>query len=221
MPETDDDRARTEARGGESVRRWQTDVVATLLLGLAAVGAGWAAYQSAVWNSDALFTLDRADVLRRQAGFVENRGILRRVVDVGLFTAYLQALDQHNNAFAQFLFQRLRAPLKAATAAWLATRPLQNPGAPPTPFVMKEYQLPEDGETQRLNNEGEQILLRAREENKRADQYVLVTVPFAVASLFAGISSKFRPPGIQRAIVAMGLLAFAGAVLALTLLPVA
>jgi hypothetical protein len=217
MPETNDNPDRT----GESVRMWQTDLVATLLLGFAAVGAGWAAYQSSTWNSESLFTLDRADVARRRSALAENRALVLRALDVGLFTTYLQTLNRHDTAFARFLFQRFRPKLQTATTAWLATKPLENPGAPPSPFDMKEYQLPEDEEAQQLNGEAEQILSRAREENKRADQYVLVTIPFAVTSLFAGISSKFRPPGIRSAIVAMGLLAFAGAVVALTLMPVA
>ncbi len=220
MPETNHDRGHGEIYVGGGVRSWQTDFVATLLLGLSAVGAGWAAYQSATWNSEALFTLDRADVVRRQSALAENRGMLRRMLDVGLFTTYLEACNRHDDAFARFVFQRLRQPLQTATTAWLATKPLQNPEAPPSPFAMKEYHLPEDDEALRLDAEGAQTLVRARLENKRADQYVLVTVPFAVASLFAGLSAKFRPRGIQRAIVAMGLVAFAGAVVALMLLPV-
>ncbi len=220
MPETNHERGPSEIYAGDGVRSWQTDFVATLLLGLAAVGAGWAAYQSATWNSEALFTLDHADVVRRKSAYAENRGMLRRVLDVGLFTTYLEAVNRHDDAFARFLFQRLRQPLQTATTAWLATKPVQNSAAPPSPFAMKEYHLAEDDEARRLEAEGEQILARARLENTRADQYVLVTVPFAVASLFAGISAKFRPPAIQRAIVAMGLVAFAGAAVALMLLPV-
>jgi hypothetical protein len=217
MPETND----SPDRAGERERIWQTDLVATILLGLAAVGAGWAAYQSATWNSEAFFTTDRADVVRRQSALAENRVLVRRVMDVGLFTTYLQALNRHDTAFARFLFQRFPPELNAATTAWLATKPLKNAVAPPSPFAMREYRFAEDEEARRLNDEGQQILARAREENKTSDHYVLVTVPFAVTSLFAGISSKFRPPAIQRAIVAMGLLAFVGAVVALLLMPVA
>jgi len=217
MPGTNDN----PDRAGESERMWRTDLVATILLGIAAVGAGWAAYQSAAWNGESFFTLDRADVARRQSMVADNQALVLRVMDIGLFTTYLQALNRHDTAFAQFLLQRFPPSLKAATTDWLATKPLQNPGAPASPFAMKEYHLPQDEESRRLNDEAQQILGRAREENKTADRYVLVTVPFAVTSLFAGISSKFRPPGIKRAIVAMGLLAFVGAAVALLLLPVA
>jgi hypothetical protein len=86
---------------------------------------------------------------------------------------------------------------------------------------MKEYRLPEDEDARRLSQEGEQILSRSRQQNRIADKYVLATVPFAVASLFAGISTKFRSLGIRTAIVAMGTLSFVAAVVALAFLPVA
>jgi hypothetical protein len=210
-----------EQRDGVSVRMWRTEFVATLLLGLAAVGTGWAAYQSAMWDTDSLFTLDRADVARRRAVLAESRGSMLRMLDVGLFTAYAQAMNRHDEGFAQFLFQRLRPPMKTALTAWLATKPLQNPDAPPTPFVMKEYRLAEDEEARRLNDEGERILARARWQDDVGDRYVLITVPFAVASLFAGISTKFRSPSLCVAIVAMGVLAFVAAVVALMRMPVA
>jgi hypothetical protein len=202
------------------VRAWWTELIATFLLGAAAVGAGWAAYQSALWNSDSLFTIDRSAVLRRKAGLMENKSFQLRMVDVGMFTSYVHALSQNDTAFAEFVRKRFRPPMKVAVEAWLATKPLRNPNAPPSPFAMKEYQLPEDDEAKRLNAEGEVVLAQARAQNRIADDYVLVTVPFAIVSLFSGLSTKFNSRGMRTAIVAMALAFFILAIVRLVAMPV-
>jgi hypothetical protein len=205
------------ATGG---RLWRLELIATLLLGLSAVGAGWTAYQAARWSSDQTFTLDRANRVRRQATLLQNKANLLRVVDVGMFIGYAQAVSQGNNLLANFLLERFRPPMKAAVRAWIATKPLKNPDAPPSPFVMKEYRLQEEVDVHRLEEEAEQALGEARRENRTADNYILVTVPFAIVSLFSGLSTKFMLPGIRTAIVAMAFTIFVGAVVVLFFMPV-
>jgi hypothetical protein len=206
-----------EPMGG---RLWRSELIATLLLGLAAVGAGWAAYQAARWGSDQTFPLDRVNRARREATLIQNKANLLRVIDVGMFISYAQAVSQGNKLLANFLLERFRPPMKTAVRAWLATKPLQNPDAPPSPFVMKEYRLQEDEDARRLEEEAEQILSAAQRENKISDNYVLVTVPFAIVSLFCGLSTKFWVPGIRTAVVTMAFIVFVGAVVALLFMPV-
>jgi hypothetical protein len=202
------------------IRMWWTELIATFLLGAAAVGAGWAAYQSALWNSDSLFTIDQSAVLRRKAGLMENRGYQMRMADLGMFTVYMQAVTQNNKELSLFVLKRFRPPMKVAVDAWLATDPLRNPDAPSSPFAMKAYHLPEDDEARQLHEQGEKVLAQARVQNRTADDYVLITVPFAVVSLFSGLSTKFSSRGIRMAIVAMALAFFIGAVIALASMPV-
>lgn len=199
---------------------WWTEFVATLLLGLAAVGAGWAAYQSTLWDSDSLFAIDRSAALRRQAGLLDNSAHLLRIVDIGMFTTYMQAVTQGNKTLSEFVLKRFRPPMKAAVTAWLATDPVRNPNAPPSPFAMKEYHLTEEDQAQQLHDKGEQVLSQARHFDRVADDYVLVTVPFAIVSLFSGLSTKFAVRGIRFAIVIMAVAFFIAAVVRLAYLPV-
>jgi glucan phosphoethanolaminetransferase (alkaline phosphatase superfamily) len=85
---------------------------------------------------------------------------------------------------------------------------------------MKEYRLQEEADAQRLEEEADQILSAAQRENQISDNYVLVTVPFAIISLFCGLSTKFWVPGIRTAIVTMAFVVFVGAVFALFFMPV-
>lgn len=187
---------------------------------MAAVGAGWAAYQAARWSSRQTFTLDRAWRVRRDAATVENKAYLIRVIHVGLFANYVQAISQNNTAFANFLLKRFPPSLKTAVNAWLATRPLKNPDAPSSPFAMKEYQVPEDAEAKRLEEQGNQLTAEARHENEISDKYVLMTVFFAIVSLFSGLSTKFMTLGIRTAIVVMAFVVFCAAAVAMAFMPV-
>jgi hypothetical protein len=209
-----------EETGSKGAFSWWTELIATLLLGLAAVGAGWSAYQSALWNSESFFSIVRAGAMFRQAGLVQNKGYLLRVLDVGMFTAYAQAVSQKNTPLAEFILKRFRPPMKAAVDAWLATKPLQNPNAPSSPFAMTEYRLPEDEEAQQLTIKADRDLTNGKEYNRVSDDYVLITVPFAIVSLFCGLSTKFPTRGMQTAIVAMALAFFIGAVATLASMPV-
>jgi hypothetical protein len=201
-------------------RLWITELIATLLLGLAAVGAGWAAYQAAMWSSEQTFTLDSVNRIRREVAVTQNKAYLLRVIDVGMFINYMQAITQKNRGQADFLLARFRPPMKVAVNAWLATDPLKNPKAPPSPFAMSEYRLPEDAEVGRLEEEALKGLKEARNQNRTGDNYILMTVPFAIVSLFCGLSTKFWTPGIRTAIVAMAFVIFLGAAVVLALMPV-
>lgn len=200
---------------------WWIEFAATLLLGLAAVGAGWAAYQAARWSGEQLFALNRSTALGRNAAALQNKAYLLRVVDVGMFTMYLQAIAQNQKMAAQFLFERFRPPLKTATEAWLATNPLQNPKAPRTPFIMEQYRLPEDQQALRGEQQAEEQIKKAQVANERSDNYVLMTVPFAVVSLFSGISTKFLQAGMRTMIVIMAFVIFVVAAVTLAFMPVA
>jgi hypothetical protein len=58
-----------------------------------------------------------------------------RTVDTLLCEAYVKAVGEGKPQLVNVLFQRFRPEMQAATEAWLATRPQENPVAPPTPFA--------------------------------------------------------------------------------------
>lgn len=208
---------------GRTVRDWNwwTEFVSALLLGLAAVASGWAAYQSTLWSSNQIFSLNDANRAERRANALEIGSSQLRSLDIGVFLQYLVALSRGDKRLADFLYQRFRPEVKPAVDAWLATRPLLNPSAPRSPFVMKEYQLSSEDEVGKFERSRDQYLNAAQLANKRSDTYVLMTVPFAIVSLFCGLSSKFGLPQIRTAIVVMALVVFIAAAVALAFMPVA
>jgi hypothetical protein len=220
MPETGPEFVQGGLESGTPVwRMWWTELTATLLLGLAAVGAGWSAYQSASWSRAQTFSLYRVADARFRASMLQNRAYLLRITDIESFTAYAQAVSQNDVTGANFIFQRFRPVMKAAVTAWLATRPLQNPAAPSNPLSMKEYRLTEEDESQRINKQADQVFHEAQLASGISDRYVPMVVVFALVTLFCGFSPKFWSPGMRMAINAMALCVFVAALVVLTGLP--
>jgi hypothetical protein len=96
--------------------------------------------------------------------------------------------------------------LKNATDVWLALNPLNNPDAPASPFEMEEYRLPEEAKAQEYEELAVQKTQEADMANQRSDDYVLLTVIFAMALFFGGISGRFQWRVIDASILIMGAL---------------
>ncbi len=138
---------------------------------------------------------------------------------MGVFLQYLQAFSRKDEQLTDFLYQRFRPEMKPAVDAWLATRPLLNPGAPRSPFVMKEYRLSTDDEARQFDHSRLENMNAAQIANKHSDRYVLMTVPFAIVSLLCGLSTKFRSPQITTGVVGFALILFISGAVVLASMP--
>ena len=72
----------------------------------------------------------------------------------------------------------------------MATKPLANPQAAPTPFDLPEYSLSDRQRADELERRAEGFAAVAREANDRGDNYVLMTILFASVLVLLGIGSK-------------------------------
>ena len=120
------------------------------------------------------------------------------VVDASVFTDWVNAYAENKTELADFYFTRFRKEFKPAVDAWIATRPLENPNAPPTPFAMPQYKLEARDESERLSAEAELFAAEARRDIQRASNYVLGVVLFASSLFFAGMSAKLASPQTAR-----------------------
>ncbi len=176
---------------GDRLDRW-IEFFSAIVLSFATVLTAWSGYQAALWGGQQAQNYSEASAARIMATQNNNTALLRTSVNVGLFTEYAAARSEENQLLADFLYDRFPTELKVATDAWMATEPLQNPDAPPSPFAMPEYVLPQQAEAQRLEELAAQKSEDANHANQVSDQYVLFTVIFAMVLFFAGISGKFQ-----------------------------
>lgn len=140
-------------------------------------------------------------------------------MDVLTFTQWANAYAEGDKRLTDFYSQRFRDEFKPAVKAWVATAPLKNDDAPPTPFVLPEYELAKNAEADALVADAEASTADAREANQRSDNYVLAVVLFAAALFFAGISTKLSVPRNRTGVLALGYVLFLGTVAWLVTFP--
>ena len=191
-------------------RDW-IEVVATVLLALAAVATAWSSYQAARWNGEQGKASGAVNKTRIEAARAAGLANAQTEVDVATFTQWIDAYARREPVLATFYFRRFRKEFKPAVNAWIATRPLRNPDAPLTPFAMPEYRPAARAEAARLDVHAEALSAQVRRDIQRSTNYVLGVVLFAVALFFAAMSTKLGAPSLRIAALVLGALVFLGA----------
>ncbi len=198
----------------------RAELLATILLAVAAVATAWSSYQSARWSGVQAVDFSRANAARVESSRASTEAGQLTEVDVLTFTQWVNAYAQGDRRLARFYFHRFRDEFAPAVRAWVATRPLRSADAPPTPFAMPAYRVAKSAESRQLVAEAERATADARRSNQRSDNYVLAVVLFAASLFFAGISTKLEAPGQRSAILALGYLLFLGTVAWVATFPV-
>ncbi len=186
------------------------EVLATVLLAVAAVATAWSGYQATRWNGEQAKASGTTNKIRIEAARAQGLSQAQTQVDVATFTQWVDAYARKETQLADFYFKRFRKEFRPAVVAWLATRPLKNPKAPLTPFAMPQYKLAAAAEAQRLDAEAEVSAATVRRNIQRASNYILGVVLFSVALFFAGMSTKLKDTRLRQITLALGYLVFLG-----------
>lgn len=187
----------------EGKRNW-VELAATILLAFAAVATAWSSYQATRWNGEQAKTSSRVNKIRIEAARAAGRANAETQVDIATFIQWVDAYAQDQTELESFYRTRFREEFKPAFDAWIATRPLENTDAAPTPFALPQYELASAAEAARLDAQAEALSATVRRDIQRASNYVLAVVLFAVALFFAGMSTKLAAAGLRTAMLAVG-----------------
>ena len=196
------------------------EVVATALLAAATVATAWCGYQATRWNGEQAKAASRTSAIRIEAARAQGLAEAQSQVDVATFTQWANAYARNETELADFYFARFRKEFKPAVNAWLATKPLQTPDAPLTPFAMPEYRLAAATEAAQLDAQAEESAATVLRNIQNASNYVLGVVLFAVALFFAGMSAKLSTPRLRRFLLVFGVAVFLAAVVWTATFPV-
>lgn len=213
----------------------RVELLSTIILAVAAVLTAWSAFQSAKWGGVMSIEFNSAGTARTESTRFDTLAGQQAQVDVGLFTNWLAALNDDLNTGAitlapgqgytptegtlsGFLFLRFRPEFRPVMDAWLATFPVTNPDAPPSPFAMPEYTLAAAEEADLLQSTADAHRDAALVANQTSDDYVLTAVLFASVLFFAGVSTKMQRPRNRRIMVGVAsLFLIVGAVIVVSL----
>ena len=194
------------------------EVLATLLIAVAAILTAWAAFQHARWSGTQASEFRQAASAGTQATQATTVASMARIVDVGVFLQWLQAVQDdidkglanpnagpyvaNPQTLSGFISSRFRDEFRPAFDAWIATRPLQSTNGATTPFELPQYSPAADRAVLRLNQAAEEHGNAAQDAIHRGEQYVLLTTLFAVALVLASIGSKLR--GLTGSLLMLG-----------------
>jgi hypothetical protein len=187
------------------------ELLATVLLAVAAVATAWSSYQASRWSGEQSIAFSASNAARVNASRASATADQQTQIDVSTFIAWANAYATGDTRIINFYFRRFRPEFRPAVDAWVATRPLKNPGAPLTPFTMPQYRLAERTKAAGLDAEAALQTSLAKRNNQRSDNYVLAVVLFASSLFFAGISTKLAGLRYQAALLAIGCVIFLGA----------
>ncbi len=213
------------------------ELIATIIMALAAIATAWCAFQATKWGGIMSIEFSSANAARVESTRADGVANSQRVIDVNVFTSWLDAVaaeiedgtippvsqagyEPVDGTLSAFYFARMRGEFRIALDAWLATEPLTNADAPPSPFSMDEYQLAAAIESDEFLVSAEEHRQAALDANQDGDNYVLTTVGFALVIFFAGVSSKLDAYRNRWIAIGMALLLFVGGLVAVFSLPI-
>ena len=190
------------------------------MLTVAAVATAWASYQAAHYRSAQGLAGNRSIAARVEANRIAGVANRQIQIDVGSFFQWVDAYQQGDKELATFYYRRLRPEFLPAVTAWIATKPLENPKAPLTPFARPESTSAATADADTLEAKADLASAEALANVERADRYTLCVVLFAMALFFAGISTRLRTGGTRFVALGIGWAAFLGAVVWMVTFPV-
>lgn len=213
------------------------ELIATIVMALAAILTAWCAFQATKWGGIMSIQFSSANAARIESAKADALANTQRSVDVNVYTQWLEAVaeeiaegvippvreagyEPQEGTLSAFYFERMRPEFKPALDAWLEADPLNDPDAPPTPFAMEEYQLAASIEAEELVVESEERRQDALDANQNGDNYVLTVVGFSLVIFFAGISSKLKETRNRWIALGVAMALFVFGIVALVLLPV-
>ncbi len=170
--------------------RW-LEIAAALMLSLATLGIAWSGYQAAKWSGLQARRYTQASTARSLANQAATLAAQDRTQDLLNFNRWLEVKTEGNTELTDLYERRFRDEFRPAFDRWLAQDPLHNANAIPSPLREPNYKLANMEKADRLERIGDARFEQGKEATENADDYVFVTVFFAIVLFFAGISLRF------------------------------
>jgi hypothetical protein len=166
------------------------ETIATVLLSAATLLTAWSAFQSAKWSGVQATSFSQASASRTESVRASTQAGQQSLGDVSQFTAWLTADDEGRAGLARRLAASFRGEFRIAFRAWEAMSPQSNPKAPATPFALPSYQQADQSRAIHLESVATAQFEDATRANQRSDDYVLMTVIFAMVLFLGAVGTR-------------------------------
>lgn len=216
------------------------ELIATLLMALAAILTAWSGFQSAKWSGVQANSFSAAGASRTESTREDTAAGQIAQIDVTTYLNWLNAVvdDLEAGAIPEpssaggyaatsgtlsgFLYERLRPDFRPVVEQWVETQPFVTTGAPASPFALPSYDdsVPQRQAALELQTEADELSEAARTANQRSDNYVVLTILSALVIFFGGLATKLTSSRNQTIALSMGAVIFLGTAIALIVLPI-
>ena len=191
------------------------DVVFVIILLIATLSTAFCVYQATRWNGFQAIDFGDASKYRTESVRATTTANTQIIIDVQLFTSWVDAVSKGELLQAKFIKDRFREEFKPAFEAWLAKANSTNPIPPGSPFELPEYTLAEYNESVLLEEKATAAFNDGKDANTNGDLYISNTVLFAIVLFFCGIYSRWDSIRIRKGILVITLILFAFALYSL------
>jgi hypothetical protein len=184
-----------------------TELVVAIIISLSALATSFATFEARLWSGRQVRHFGLAGAYRTIATHQALDASVSRSVDIDLFNAWLTAKHSGNAALAAAYQGRFPASLKPAFSAWLAQDPLDNPHAPPSPFVLASYQPPGLIGARQMEAKAQTEFESGEVANYNGNAFMQCAVILAMAMFFGGVGQVFRRRSVRAAMAVVALVA--------------
>ena len=200
--------AEAVAQPSRSRRDTVIEILEAVLLAVVALATAWSGYQAAKWEGHSSELYAEASTIRIRADQLLTLGGQQRLLDISTFNTWIEAETEGKEELTTLYERRFSPEFKVAFDAWLATDPLENPDAPPSPSFMPEYVNPDLEQGEDLNAHASATLEEGTVAQGRSHEYVFTTVVLATILFLLALSQRFRMTNVR-----IGVLVVAGGLL--------
>lgn len=181
----------------ERADSWQ-QVIAAILLGLAATFTAISAYEASLLDGEALQGYTTSTRTLSDANAFYAQGNQTTAMDQQLFVSYVTARQQGDTELAEYLKTLMRPELQEGIAWWDenddAVTPLDE--SDENPYLVEDF-----SEAYDLEQEAGRSFKEAVVADNKGDKFELSTVLFALTLFFGGISTVFHKQSVSRALL--------------------
>ncbi len=173
-------------------------IIAAILLGLAATFTALSAYQASLLDGDALQGYTNSTRTLSDANAFFAQGNQTTAMDQQLFIAYATAARHGDTDLADHLKTLMRPELREGIAWWEANDDAVTAldETDKNPHRIDDYSEAND-----LEQEAGKLFKAATKADNKGDKFELSTVLFALTLFFGGISTVFDKRGVTRALL--------------------
>lgn len=210
----------TEAASTVEPKRPWFDPACAILMAVASLATAWCSYQNSRWSGLSSDLGTHADKLERQTAAQHLEAGQVQDEQMQLWMEAMDATIDGDEKLARFYTQRFTDELKPAFEKWMALKPLENPAAPPNPFVDALYTPRFEKEIREARAEAARNEAESNTAGHYSSSYLSNTVILAMVVFFAGTAGKFDQRRVRWSSLAFALALFAFVAIRLCMHPV-